>query len=45
MSRIKIEEQGVNLFSESDWESMNEFMVSNLPNFEKAFSLFIKNLR
>ena len=45
MSRIKIEEQGVNLYNESDWESMNEFMVSNLPMFENAFSPFIKNLR
>jgi hypothetical protein len=45
MSRIKIEEQGVNLYNESDWESMNEFMVSNLPKFESALSPFIKNLR
>jgi hypothetical protein len=45
MSRIKIEEQNVNLYNESDWESMNEFLVSNLPKFEKALSPFIKNLR
>lgn len=45
MSRIKIEEQDVNLFNESDWETMNEFIVSNLPKFEKALQPFIKNLR
>lgn len=45
MSRIKIEKQGVNIYNESDWEIMNNFLVSNLPNFEKAFSPFIKGLR
>lgn len=45
MSRIKIEEQGVNLFNESDWDRMNTFFVTNLPNFEKALQPFIKNLK
>jgi uncharacterized protein with ParB-like and HNH nuclease domain len=45
MSRIKIEEKGVNLFNESDWDRMNEFLVSNLQKFENAFQPFIKNLR
>ncbi|WP_374541034.1 DUF4268 domain-containing protein [Flavobacterium sp.] len=45
MSRIKIEEQGLNLFNESDWDKMNTFLVTNLPNFEKALSPFIKNLK
>ena len=45
MSRIKIEQQGVNIFNESDWDVMNTFMVSNLPKFENAFSPFIKNLK
>lgn len=45
MSRIKIEEQGVSIFDESDWEKMNTFIVTNLPNFEKAFGQFIKNLK
>ncbi len=45
MCRIKIEEQGLNLFNESDWGTMNDFMVSNLPRFENALSPFIKNLR
>ena len=45
MSRIKIEEQGVNLFNEEDWERMNEFIVTNLPKFENAFQPYIKNLK
>lgn len=45
MSRIKIEEQGVNLFNESDWDRMNTFIVSNLPKFENAFQPFVKNLK
>ncbi|QBN17266.1 DUF4268 domain-containing protein [Flavobacterium nackdongense] len=45
MCRIKFEKQDVNLYNESDWETMNEFMVSNLPIFEKAFQPFIKNIR
>ena len=45
MCRIKIEEQGLNLFNESDWETMNEFLVTNLPQFESALSPFIKNLK
>ncbi|MBC7391403.1 MAG: DUF4268 domain-containing protein, partial [Opitutaceae bacterium] len=45
MSRIKIEQQGVNLFNETDWTSMNEFMILNLPKFENAIQPFIKNLK
>lgn len=45
MSRIKIEKQGVNLFNEEDWLSMNEFIVSNLPKFENAIQPFIKGLK
>jgi uncharacterized protein with ParB-like and HNH nuclease domain len=45
MSRIKIEEKGLNLFNESDWDAMNTFLVTNLPKFENALSPFIKNLR
>ena len=45
MSRIKIEEQGVNLFNESDWDKMNTFLVTNLPKFEKAIQPFIKTLK
>ena len=45
MSRIKIEEQGVTLYDDNDWERMNSFLISNLPKFEKAFTPFIKKLR
>lgn len=45
MSRIKIEQQGVNLFDEMDWLSMNEFIVYNLPKFESALSPYIKNIK
>jgi hypothetical protein len=45
MSLIKIVEEGVNIFNESDWPKMNEFIVTNLPRFENAMSPFIKNLR
>ena len=45
MSRIKIEEHGVNLFSEADWERMNEFFVINLPKFQNAFKPFTKSLK
>lgn len=45
MSRIKIEKPEVNIFNESDWDTMNNFLVSNLPKFENALSPFIKNLK
>ena len=45
MSRIKIEKLEVNLFNESDWSAMNEFVVAHLPKFERAFSPYIKNLK
>jgi nicotinamide mononucleotide adenylyltransferase len=45
MSRIKIEEQGVTLYNDNDWERMNSFLISNLPKFEKALEPFIKKLR
>lgn len=45
MSRIKIEERGVSLYNESDWEKMNTFIVSNLPAFEGAFRAYIGSLK
>jgi hypothetical protein len=45
MSRIKIERQGVNLFRKTDWSKMNEFLISNLPKFENAFGIFIKDIK
>ena len=41
MSRIKIEIKGVSMFNEEDWETMNEFVISNLPKFEGALRPFI----
>jgi hypothetical protein len=45
MSRIKIEKQDVNLFKKTHWLEMNEFIISMLPNFEKAISPFLKNIK
>ena len=45
MSRVKYEFSGVNLFDENDWGKMNDFLIINLPKFEKAFQPQIKNLR
>jgi uncharacterized protein with ParB-like and HNH nuclease domain len=45
MSRVKIENQDVNLFNETDWDKMNNFFVSNISKFENALEPFIKNLK
>ena len=45
MSRVKIEKQGVNILNEYDWQTMNEFLVSNLPKFENALQPYIKKLK
>ncbi|MDA3808145.1 MAG: DUF4268 domain-containing protein, partial [Thiomicrorhabdus sp.] len=45
MSRIKIEEHGIGLLHESDWEKMNAFFIDNLHDFENALQPFIKNLK
>jgi uncharacterized protein with ParB-like and HNH nuclease domain len=45
MSRIKFELHEVSIFSETDWDKMNNFFVSNISNFENAFEPFIKNLK
>jgi hypothetical protein len=45
MSRIKTEQQGVNLFRKTDRSKMNEFLISNLPKFENAFGIFIKDIK
>lgn len=45
MSRIKFEDTSVNLFDESCWPIMNEFIISYLPKFENAFSPFIQKLK
>lgn len=45
MSRIKIEVQGVNIYNEFDWETMSNFLVSNLPKFEKAIAPYVNELK
>jgi uncharacterized protein with ParB-like and HNH nuclease domain len=45
MSRIKYESNGVSLFDENDWDKMNDFLIVNLPKFEKAFKPVIEKLR
>lgn len=45
MSRVKYESNGVNLFDENDWGKMNDFLIVNIPRFEKAFQPAIKTLK
>jgi hypothetical protein len=45
MSRIKFENRNLNLFNTSDWESMNQFFIDNLPKFVHAFTGFVKTLK
>ncbi len=45
MSRIKIEQIGLNLFNETDWESMNDFFVLNLQKFVNSIQPYIKSLK
>lgn len=45
MSRIKFEDTSVNLFDESHWPMMNEFIISNLPKLENALKPFIQKLK
>ena len=45
MSRIKYELDNVSLFEENDWETMNNFIVNNLPKFEQAFKPEIDKIK
>lgn len=45
MSRIKYEHNGVNLFDENDWDKMNDFIIINLPKFERVLKPVIEKLR
>jgi hypothetical protein len=45
MSRIKFELQEANLFNDKHWDRMNEFFVTYIPIFEKAFNPFIRGLK
>ena len=44
MSRIKFELQDVSLFEQNDWGKMNDFIINNLPKFEKAIKPLISKL-
>ena len=41
-SRIRYSLDGVDIFNREDWNKMIDFLVKNLPNFEKAFEKEIK---
>lgn len=45
MSKIKIEENGLSLFNEDDWESMNSFFIETLPKFYEAMDGFVSRLK
>ena len=45
MSRIKYELDNVSLFEENDWNTMNTFIVKNLPKFELAFKPEIDRIK
>lgn len=45
MSRIKFEKNGVNVFDKNDWPTMNEFLITYLPRFEKALQPAIDEMR
>lgn len=45
MSRIKYQLDGVNIFNQEDWPTINNFFVDFLPKFESAFKPTIHLLR
>ena len=45
MSRIKYELTNVNVYDNSNWERMNEFLIKYLSKFEQAMSPVIKKLK
>ena len=45
MSRIKTELKDVNLYEKEDWIKMSNFLVVNLPKFEKAIQSVINNTK
>ena len=45
MSRIKYELDNVSLFEENDWDTINKFIVNNLPKFEIAFKPEIDKIK
>ena len=45
MSRVKVELRAVNLFDETYWPQMIDFLVENLPKFEAALQPFVNKLK
>lgn len=45
MSRVKVELREVNLFDETYWPQMIDFLVENLPKFEAALQPFVNKLK
>ena len=44
MSRIRYQLNNVSLFDKNDWEKMTTFLVTHLPQFEKALKPFVMKL-
>ena len=42
---IRVIMNNVNLFHAKDWSKMSEFIIKNLPKFERSFSPVIEKLR
>lgn len=45
MSKIKIELNGFNYFSEENWQERNSYFIEMLPRFQKAFDPFVMGLK
>ena len=45
MSRVKVELRAVNLFDETYWPQMIDFLVENLPKFEASLQPFVNKLK
>lgn len=45
MSRIITKLEGVSLYSDEDWPTMNAFIIENLPKFEAAFQPVINKIK
>ena len=44
-SRVRAIIEDVNLYNNEDWSQMSEFLVENLPKFERAFIPFVEKIK
>ena len=44
-SRVRAVIEDVNLYNNEDWSQMSEFLVENLPKFERAFIPFVEKIK